>query len=195
MARNVLLVSEEKLKTWSELNDNIDTQLLVTNVQVSQEIGLQTLLGTTFYDHLLTAASGNTLTAAERTLLEDYIQPYLIQRAVYESLPHIYMRLMNKSVIIGNTEQGRAVDPKNLEYLRNVYSSRFQFYSQRLMDEIKNNQADFPLYFSWNSTDGMPPSKENYYSGIHISPGPRRIPPPHMRAYIDPSSDYCCKDY
>jgi hypothetical protein len=194
MSKSVLLISENKLKQFTEVNANLDSALLLSNIQVAQDIGLQTLLGTSFYEHMLEAASGNTLTSGENILLQDYIQPYLIWRATYEALPAFYMRIMNKSIIIGNTEQGAPVDYKSFEYLRNLYMNRFEFYSQRLMDYIKNNQSWFPLYFSYNSNDGMRPSRENYYSGLHISPGFRKLPPAGIRGYLDPSSDYCCKD-
>jgi hypothetical protein len=194
MSKSVLLVSETKIKAFTEVNTNLDSSLLLSNIQIAQDIGLQTILGTRFYEHILEAASGNTLSNQENILLQDYIQPYLIWRATYEALPTFYMRIMNKSIIIGNTEQGTPVDYKSFEYLRNLYMNRYEFYSQRLMDYIKNNQAAFPLYYQFTSTDGMRPSRENYYSGLHISPGFRKLPPTGIRGYLDPSSDYCCND-
>lgn len=190
----VLLVSSAKLKAFSQVNDNVDDALLLSSIQISQDIGLQTLLSTTFYEHILNAVQTNTLTAAENTLLQDYIQPYLLWRSVWEALPTIYMRIMNKSVIIGQTEQGNPIDQKQLTYLRNIHQDRWGFYAQRLMDYIKNNPSDFPLYFSWNSTDGMPPSKENYFGGIHISPGRRHLPPVGVRGWADPTGPNCCSD-
>ena len=87
MGQAVLLVSARKIKTFTETNDNVDEQLLLANIQVAQDLGLQGLLGTRFFNHMLTAASGSTLTSAETILLEDYIQPYLLWRATWEALP------------------------------------------------------------------------------------------------------------
>lgn len=195
----IILVSSAKIKAFTEVNENLDEALLLPNIQIAQDLGLQNLLGTKFYDHLKTAASGNTLSSAERTLMNDYVSPYLLWRAVYEAMPSIYMRMMNKSVIVGNTEQGQAAPRSDFQYLRNIHSDRFQFYAQRLMDYIKNNPGDFPDYFSWTTTDGMPPSKENYYSGIQFHPGRRKLPNPNyyipgLPNYADPSGDYCCDD-
>lgn len=197
---NVLLVSAKKIKAFTEVNENCDEILLLANIQIAQDLGLQGLLGSSFYFHILTAAQNNTLTGPETTLLQDYIQPYLLWRATYEALPTLLMRVMNKSIIIGNTEQGSAVSTKDLVYLRNIHESRFSFYAQRLMDYIKNNPSDFPLYFQYTSTDGMPPSKENYYAGLHIEPGKRRLPRVGTGSYYgripsytdrtDP--EYCC---
>ena len=199
----VLLISANKVKAFSEVNDNVDEKLLLSNIQIAQDLGLQTLLGTSFYNHILSAAQGGTLTSAENNLLQNYIQPYLLWRATWESLPTLWMRIMNKSVIVGNTEQGTAVGKGDLTYLRNIHQNRYEFYAQRLMDEIKNNPGDYPLYFSYTSTDGMPPSKENYYSGIYFDSGFRRLPKVGtarygyggIPSYFNPTDSDCCFDY
>ena len=191
----VLLVSAEKIKSFSSINENVDEALLLSNIQVATDIGLQTLLGTKYLNHIKNAAQGNTLTPAETTLLQDYIQPYLIQRSYYESLPQIWSRVMNKSVIVGNTEGGSPVTASEMRYLRSITQDRYEFYAARLMDYLKNNPNDFPQYYSYTSTDGMPPTKENYFNGIHITNAmPRKLPPKGIKGYLDPSSDYyCCR--
>lgn len=191
----VLLVSAEKLKAFSNINQNVDEALLVSNIQIAQDIGLQTLLGTQFYTEIKNKAQSDTLNGPETTLLQDYIQPYLIHRAYYESIPNIWMRVMNKSIVVGNTEQGSAVSAGDMKYLRNMTQNRYEFYAQRLMDYIKDNPNDYPTYFSYSSNQGMAPQKENYFGGIHIPPGGRKLPPPGIKGYLDPSSDLCCKDY
>lgn len=194
-SQGVLLVSSQKIKAFTNVNENLDEQLLLPNIQVAQDIGLQTLLGTKFYDHILTAAQGGTLTTAETTLLEEYISPYLLWRAVYECLPDIFMRQMNKSISIGESPNAKAIDKGGLSYLRNIHENRYEFYSQRLMDYIRPRNADYPLYFQYNANEGdMPARKPNYYGGLHLQ-GPRGnsgygygLP-----VYTDPTGPNCCK--
>jgi len=190
----VLLVSAEKIKAFTNINENVDEGLLLSNIQIATDIGLQNLLGTKYLNLIKSKAQAGTLSAAETTLLQDYIQPYLIHRAYWESMPEIWSRIMNKSITIGNTEQGSPVTASEMKYLRNITQDRFEFYAQRLMDYIRNNSGDYPEYYSYSSTDGMPPVRENYFAGIHITNAmPRRLPPKGIRGYLDPSSDlYCC---
>jgi len=194
----VLLVSAQKIKAFTEINDNVDEKLLLAGVQIAQDLGLQNLLGTSFYNYILNGAQNNTLSGPDLTLLQDYIQPYLLWRATWESLPTLWMRVMNKSVIIGQTEQGQPVDKGNLTYLRNIHEARYEFYAQRMMDWIQNHPGDYPLYFSYSTIDGMRPAKENYYSGIYIDTGRRRLPRfgggyPGLPSYTDRTDpDYCC---
>lgn len=193
----ILLVSAEKIKSFTSLNSGIDEALLLSGIQLASDLGLQNLLGTKFYNHILTAAQGNTLTAAETTFLQDYIQPYLIQRAHYEILPDVWARQQNKGIIIGNTEQGTGVSAGDMKYMRSMIMDRYEFYAQRLMDYLSNNPNDFPIYNSWTSTDGMPPSKENYFSGIQITNDmPRKLAPSWIKGgYLSPTDPKCCKNY
>ena len=172
---NVLMVSETKLKAFTDINENVSVDILLPNIQIAQDIGCQTLLGTKFYNSLRTKIQGQTLNPEETILLEEYIQPYLLHRAYYEALPSIYMRIMNKGIVVGQTEEGNAASVGEMRYLRNIQQNRYEFYSQRLMDYIKANQGYFPDYYTYTTNDGMKPSKENYFSGIQIGPGQRKV--------------------
>ena len=194
-SQGVLLVSSQKIKAFTNVNENLDEQLLLPNIQISQDIGLQTLLGTQFYDHILLAAQGSTLTTAETTLLEDYIAPYLLWSSVYECLPDIYLRMMNKSISVGESPNAKAIDKGDLSYLRNIHRDRKEFYANRMMDYIRPRNSDYPLYFQFNANDGgMSAKKPNYYSGLQMQ-GPRGnsgygygLP-----VYTDPTGPNCCR--
>jgi hypothetical protein len=184
-AKNVIFVSEEKLKAFTSINENTSVELLKPFIQIGQDIGLQTLLGTKFYNYLKDGIYNSTLTVEERLLIEDYIQPYLLHRAYYEALPNLWLRVMNKGLVVGSTEEGSSASIGEMRMLRNIEQDRYEFYSQRLMDFINNNQGDYPNYFNWSSTDGMKPSKENYFGGIHIQSGVRHLPNTYKYSGID----------
>lgn len=196
MSLGVLLVSAERVKSFTSVNENLDESLLLPNIQIAQEIGLQTLLGTQFYFHILDAAQGKTLTAAETTLLEDYISPYLLWRAVYEAIPEMYMRMMNKGISIGESPNAKSVDRGDMSYLRNIHKNRYEWYEQRLQDYLQPRNADYPLYFQYNSNEGgIPKAQVNYFSGIHITNGNRkafRYWSGGLPVYADPTGPNCC---
>lgn len=183
---SVLFISETKIKNFTTVNQNVDNELLMSNILIAQDLGLQNLLGTKGYNYYINLIksvqlSGGTMSTPDRTLLEDYIGPYLLHRAYFESLPVLYMRTVNKALTVGDTEQGKSVGIKEMQYFREIEQSRYEFYSQRLMDYIRNNPNDYPWYWSYSSTDGMPVSKETYFAGIQFEPGLRY--PPQRRSW------------
>ena len=175
-AQGVLLVSETKIKAFTNLHQNLDVEIILPNIQVAQDLGLQNLLGGNYYTELINQVSGGTLTQINRDFLNSYGQPYLLWRAYYECLPNIFMRNMNKSLIVGDTEQGKAITIKEMGWFRDNAYSRSEFYAQRLMDELRNFPGKYPAYYAYNNQDGMPPSRTTYFAGIHFQPG-YRYPP------------------
>jgi hypothetical protein len=200
----VLLISETKLKNFTTINQNIDMALLTSCIFMAQELGLQTLIGTKGYDYYTNLVkqvqlSGATMSQPDKIMLDDYIAPYLIHRAYYEAMPEIFARKMNKAIVVGNTEQGSSVDLKGMAYLRDIEQGRYEFYAQRMQDRIRSYSNDYPWYYSYSDKDGMPNSKQTYFSGIHIAPG-MRYPPRtnswygNLPRYRGPEYE-CCGDW
>ena len=169
----VLLISEVKLKAFTNINKNVDMDVLKAEIQIAQDIDLQTILGTLFYDHLLNQVSstGNTFNNDEKKLVDDYIQPFLIQQAYFQAMPNLQFRTMNVGVVEpGGLEGGRnGVDIETFKYLRNIQKSRSDFYMTRLLDYllIGYGQNQFPQYTTQSTRDGMIPDRtQKYMPGI-----------------------------
>lgn len=167
----VLLISEVKLKAFTNINKNVDMDVLKAEIQIAQDIDLQTILGTKFYDHLLNQVSstGNTFNANEKKLVDDYIQPFLIQQAYFQAMPNLQFRTMNRGIVQGEMESATSVDIETFKYLRNIQKSRSDFYMTRLLDYllIGYGQNQFPDYNSQSTKDGMIPDRtQKYMPGI-----------------------------
>lgn len=201
MSSQVLLISQTKLKAYTTINQNVDEALLVATIFLSQDLHLQTLIGTKGYRHYIDVVkanqlSGVTISTPDRIMLDDYIAPYLIHAAYFEAMPEMFARRMNKAIVVGNTEQGTSIDIKGMEYLRGIEQARYNFYAQRMMDFILAHPNDYPWYYSYNSIGQMPPQKTQYFSGVWFTPGMRKVPrrgmiPSNMPAYIDPTLGGC----
>lgn len=170
----VLLISEVKLKNFTNINKNVDMDVLKAEVQIAQDIDLQTILGTKFYNHLLdqVTATGNTFNADELTLVNQYIQPYLIQTAYFNAIPHLMYRTMNNGITQGTMENATSVDIETMKYLRNIQKQRADFYMTRLMDYllIGKGQNKFPDYITQSTIDGMIPDRsQKYFNGIVLN--------------------------
>ena len=169
----VILVSEVKLKAFTSINRNVEIDLLKAEIQIAQDIDLQTILGTKFYNHLQSqvSATGNTFSPEEKILVDDYIQNFLIQQAYFQAMPSIQFRTMNRGMVEGTMENANAVDIETFKYLRNIQKQRADFYMTRLLDYllIGKGQNKFPDYTSTSTKDGMIPNrKEKYMNGIYL---------------------------
>lgn len=163
-----LLISEVKLKAFTNINKNVDMDVIRAEIGVAQDIHLQNLLGSKFYHHLLDQinVTGNTFNADELILVNDYIADYLIQTAYFEMIPQLQYRTMNRGIVEGQMESATSVDIETMKYLRGIQKQRSDFYQQRLTDFLitGRGQNKYPQYLAYNSIDGMLPDKAAKYN-------------------------------
>jgi hypothetical protein len=165
-----LLISEVKLKAFTNINKNVDIDAIRAEIGIAQDIHLQNLLGSPFYHHLLdqVTATGNTFNADELILVNDYVADYLIQTSYFEMIPQIHFRTMNVGIVEpAGVDGGRnGVDIETMKYLRGIQKQRSDFYQQRLQDYLitGRGQNKFPQYLATNTIDGMVPDRSAKYN-------------------------------
>ena len=126
------------------------------------------VLGTDLYDKLKSDVQGGSLTGAYKTLVETYIQPALVQFAFSTLAPYLRLRFSNNSVVVmGATEQSSSASYDDIKPLMDTATDAAEFYRQRLIDYIRNNQSSFPE-FSTNSGADLDPTTNNYFAGINL---------------------------
>jgi len=176
---NKLLISENKLKAFTNINKNVDMDTIRAEIAIAQDLHLQPSLGTKFYFHLLNqiSSTGNTFSSDELTLVNDYIAPFLIQKAYAEMIPHLHYRTMNRAIVEGTMESASPVDIETMKYLRGIQQQRADFYLQRMLDWLNTGAGQnlFPDYNTYSSFDGMVPDKQQkYYPGIVLDYSSRK---------------------
>ena len=166
MAQTALLVSEQRMKQWTQLDDNVRLNEITPHILQAQDIYLQNVLGTKLYDRLKAGVIANDLTADEGTLLNEYVGPTLMQYALYLMLPSIKYKIANQGILNGTSEETSPTTLDELKYLRQSTLDTAEFYSKRLTKYFMDNPNLFPEYQN-PGTDGMMPDKRNpYFAGL-----------------------------
>jgi hypothetical protein len=169
--QNILLISENKLKNFTDIDQNVTSSVLLPFIGVVQQTKLEYIIGRKYYVQLLNEVSGNTLTTINNNFLQYFVQPLLIWAAYAEALPSIFMRIKNNGIVQGSEQ---SINIKEMEYMQTRADDRSQFFERRMIEEIIFNQSNYPLVYTYTSTDGMRPHLgKNYFSGIHLNNGPR----------------------
>jgi len=165
---NVLFISEARLKRLTAVHDNVEPQELTPFVVQAQDIYIQEILGTYFYQSLKDKITNDTISGYYQTLLNDYIAPTLANYAVYLAFPSLNYKIKNKAVLTPTSEESQSTDLSSLKYVRGSVQDTAQFYAQRTREYLRDNQEQFPEYLN-PGTDGMMPNKNNpYFHGIYI---------------------------
>ena len=178
MATNIVLfVSEEKLKTFTSINFNLDPNDLRPFVITAQDMYLRNYLGSTFYKEIKAEVVLGSISANNTILLDEYISSAVVNYALYLALPFLKYKLLNKGVLSATAENATAAGLDELKYLRSEVLKSAEFYMAQMQDHIQRNLSNYPTYSANVSTDGEPhDSTTPYFSGIHIPKGKNYCP-------------------
>ena len=174
-----LFITEEKLKSFTTIDENVEPALLYPYVLQAQDLYLQGSLGSKLYNALKNyvvdkVMSGTPIPADYKTLLDDYCAPMIVHYTYYLALPSLKFRSTNKGVLSGTSEVAQGITLDELQYLRNSIFDTAKFYDERLREYLKAYPSLYPEYQSYTYQDGMPPKRGTaYHTGLVI---PRKRP-------------------
>jgi hypothetical protein len=148
-----LFISEETLLDNSIINENVSyTQIRPTVVKV-QEMRIQPIVGSPLYGELVSQVVSGSTSALNQTLLEDYIQPAMIQWLYYELPMVLAFKYMNKGMVRRTSEESSQMSMEEITRLTDKVKNDAEWYSERITRYLMENRNAYPL---WNS----PPSAD-----------------------------------
>jgi hypothetical protein len=167
----VLLISEQKLKDSTAINLNVDVNILLPYVLQAQTLYIEPKLGTQLYEHIKGLIQAGTIgdagNVAYKTLLDDYISFVLVNYSFYHAIPYLRFKVENGNIYSKTSETGTALSTEESQSLREEISNTAQYYTERLIEYIRNNIGDYPEY-STNSGADVNPDKNAYYNGMNL---------------------------
>ena len=162
-----LFCNEDKLKSSTAINYNVDTAFLLPFLKIAQDKNMKVILGTDLYEKLEADIEAGSITGNYKILIDDYVQDSIIHYALVEALPFISFQIKNGSVTQKNSENGTAANKSDLNWLIQKERDTAEFYGQRIVDYLCENSSLFPEYTT-NSGAAMNPISNAYNTGLRI---------------------------
>jgi len=171
---NTLLVSENKLKRFTDINNNLDVDLISSVIREAQIIHITRLLGSKLYDKIIAEVDAGTLSGNYKSLVDDYVQDALLYWAYYESLETIYLRPRNAGLVKptggeNNIDADIALYDKKRQSIKN----KAEYFSERLVDYLAYNESLFPEFGTETNEDIVPDQGTQFRSPIVFRSGVR----------------------
>lgn len=147
--QNILLISEDYVKSNSELTDNLFGKYLLPAIRTSQELYLQPVLGKTLYDTLIDAVDDGSIVDPEnahfKELLDDYIQPYLLERVLADLIPIVSAKVANLGTVHSKDEYVENLSLSDAEKLQTFHIQKSDAYLKRMQEYLLANSEMFPI--------------------------------------------------
>ena len=167
----VLFISEAKLKDSTAINLNVDVDLLLPYVRQAQKLWCETRLGTDLNDKLKDLIVAGTVNlpvnANYKTLLDDYVGDMLPNWAFYHAIPFLRFKIENGNIYSKTSETGNSLSTEESQHLREEVRNTAEYYTERMIDYICNNNSLFPEY-NTNTGADVNPDQNAYYNSINL---------------------------
>ena len=145
---NILLISEDTLKTYSHLNDNVFGKSLTPAIITAQDIYLQKFLGSCLYKKILELVKSGEIRnenyAMYKELLDNYIANFLIYQTLANLIPEISTKITNMGLVVSNDEHVQNVTQGERDLVMGQYQKYADAYCKMMQDFLKENRDSFP---------------------------------------------------
>jgi len=176
MIYNVLLISEQKLKDNTPINENVDSSELRFCISQAQTIQIQESLGTNLYEKILELVDTGDIDLPGnfryKALLDNFIQPTLISFAYMLGLDNFFVKFINIGLVQNRSEQGQPVDLKMLQYLKTNAQQQAQFNNNLLRRHLLFRSSWYPEFLSGPYNNGeIVPQTKTAFNSLITTPG------------------------
>jgi len=159
----IYFVTETYLKSKTPITENVDVTDITPYIATNSDMRIQYILGTYFYNDILTKYNNQTLSADETTLVSK-IQPCIAWYAASDAVFGLTYQLKNKGLQKQSGDFSESVSADEVTFGIDHYQQKAAFYEQRLRKYLKENKDLFANFTSTDNTDSdMKPntSEEN----------------------------------
>lgn len=153
-----LLINTADLVRYTALSGNVDQDEYIQYIKIAQDVHGQNYLGTTLLAKLENDVLNGSLTGKYLELVNKYIKPMLIHFTMVEYLPFSAVTIANKGVYKHGSEDSQNVDKNEVDSLTAKERQTAEFYAQRFVKYMCENNHLFPEYTEVQGS-GMNPDK------------------------------------
>lgn len=163
--KDILLVSEDYIKTYTNVCDNVQGDYILPAIYFAQHQYLEEILGTSLVRKLQTLIADNTIAAPEnnayKTLLDDYVTDYLAYMVIPDLIVTTSVKLNNFGASRTEDEKQYGVSYNEVFNLSNFYKAKADYLQYRMQRYIIANYYKYPELHEYKTIADL---QQNMYS-------------------------------
>jgi len=145
-------ITENYLKTNTPITANVDVTDVTPYIATQAQLRVMPILGTVFYNYLLTKYNTQTLTNDEQALVA-YIQPVIAWRSAEDAVFGLTYQLKNKGLQTQFGDFSSSVTRSEVAFGMEHYAQKASFFETRLTRYLIANKALYPEFTSEANKD------------------------------------------
>lgn len=169
MSLNTLFISVQGIKDRTGLHANVDEKLVLPEIKTAQDMYILPTLGSTLYNRLQAGITANNLNANEVILLNNFVADCLIYYVMSELPMGLSYQFYNKGLLRKSGDNTENPSMQDMIDVANRYRTRAEFYKQRMIKYLRQNNTLYPEYLNFTSgIDTIIPDLEGYTTSLYL---------------------------
>ena len=140
----VLLISEDTLKTYTLISENLDGKYILPAIQLAQDVDLTYLIGEKLVNKICQLITDNQLEGKYKTLLDEYITPYLCWQVMSTIQLGLNYKFSNSGLVGNDDERKSRLEYRQAQSLQEQYLRYADSYAHKMKKYIC--KTAFPEY-------------------------------------------------
>lgn len=160
---DVLLIDEGLIKSTTNISDNVSGEYILPAIKLAQDIDLESVIGSNLREALQKKVVDGSIAEDNmyKTLLDNYIQPYLTYCTIVHLIPNISWKIANAGVLTTSDEKMSPVSSIEVDKVKAHYKHLSDVYKDRLQRFLCSKYINFKELHSYKSCDEI---RANLYS-------------------------------
>ena len=138
----VYLISEAYIKSHSNIDDSVDTNIVMPAIDAAQEIRLYELIGGKLLGDLKQVATGEVTSDLLKGLLDKYVLPFLCAQVLSDIQIPLHYKLKNNGILVNKPENTSSASMEEIQYLKEYYESQANLYANKMVGFISDQGID-----------------------------------------------------
>ena len=169
----IFLLGVQTLKENSAVNANVSDEYILPCIAEAQYSGLMPLIGKCLYSKLCSLVASTEIELPEnepyKTLLDDYVVPYLIQKTQSELQLTIGFKIRNAGPVQNSdAEHYSNADLRTIQYLQQSYLDKSNTVAHRLERFLCKHRSDYPELCNCNDCSEVIRNPKAYKTNINL---------------------------
>jgi len=149
----VYFTTTQWLRNNTNIGNSVDENVITPLVKTAADMFPRSILGTYFYNHLLSAYNAQTLNPDETTLVSDYLKPAIGWRTAADVAANSSLLLRNKGVQTQSGDFSTSAEFSAMSFLQRTNLEKAEFYDNRLFTYLVKNKNLFPQFLDEQNQD------------------------------------------
>lgn len=157
--KDVLLCSEDIIKTYTNLNDNTAGKYILPALYMAQHQDLEEVLGTSLVEKLQELVGTNQLNVNEnehyKVLLDDYVSDYLAYSTIVKLIPIVSFKIGNLGATRTEDEKVTGMSYSEVFGLAQHYQQQVDYLQYRMQKYLLQNYSKYKELKEHTTTDNL----------------------------------------